>query len=160
LNDQPYLAAGTSLPEGTNVVLKFRSNKPLSSVVISDVESRALYASSIHEEHSFTYEIPSLESSASLEISLTDIDVVKSDRPHRVLLNAIPDAEPQVQVSLKGIGQYVTPDVMIPLAGKIVDDYGVEKAWTEVQVGEAKLFQVPLALEKGTTVGAVLDFRD
>lgn len=161
VQNQPYVASGTSIPEGTNVVLKFRANKPLKEVSIRNVDTEETETLELESHYDyFDHPIKPLKTSTSLEITLTDADGVKSDRPHRVLLNAVPDSEPQVQVAMKGIGQYVTPDVMIPLAGKIVDDYGVAKAWTEVQVGDGKLMQLPVTLEKGTTVGQTIDFRD
>ncbi len=164
VREQPYVVSGTSIPEGTNVVLNFRSNKPLSSVTVRDIESDLSTELSLPQTGTleFQYPVQPLQKSVSLELSLTDIDNVKSERPHRVLLNAIPDTEPQIRVALKGIGQSVTPDVMIPIAGEITDDYGVEKAWTEVQIGEAKPFRRDLANGTGTKVKVEqsIDFRE
>ena len=69
--------------------------------------------------------IDALTGSVTLEVSLLDADNVATERPYRVFLTAIEDQPPQVEVALKGIGSAVTPDVMIPIRGKISDDYAV-----------------------------------
>jgi hypothetical protein len=54
----------------------------------------------------------------------------------------------------------VTPDVVIPLRGKIGDDYAVDRTWAEVQVNDSGDPQDrPFGLGKSGAVDHALDFR-
>ena len=109
---------------------------------------------------SFGYRIDSLKGSVSLEVLLLDADNVATERPFRVFLTAIEDQPPQVEVSLKGIGSAVTPDVTIPIRGKISDDYGIQKTWSDVQVNDrGDERDRPFGLGKGGAVEQQIDFR-
>lgn len=158
--DQPYVASGTSIPVGTEVTLKFRTNKPLKQALVrnSDTNEEITLAAKA-DPFKFEHRIPALKESQALEITLTDADNVTMDRPYRVLIAAIVDEPPQVDVAMKGIGMFVTPDVVMPLEGKTTDDYGVAKAWIEILVGEEQPRQLPLTIGKGGAVERKLDFR-
>ena len=69
-----------------------------------------------------------------LLVSVTDTDGVASREPYRVSLSVVRDEVPQVAVRLAGIGTAITPDAVLPLVGKITDDYGLDRAWFEYQV--------------------------
>jgi hypothetical protein len=162
--NQPYLPAGTFLPVGTQVTLKFKSNKPLREAQIvptggGDPMTIEIPAGA-KDAHSFGYRIDALQSSVSLEVSLLDADNVATERPFRVFLTAIEDQPPQVEVSLKGIGSAVTPDVTIPIRGKISDDYGIQKTWSAVQINDSgDERDRPFGLGKGGAALQQLDFR-
>ena len=84
-----------------------------------------------------------------------------AERPFRVFLTAIEDQPPQIEVMLKGIGSAVTPDVIIPIRGKISDDYGIEKTWVSVQINESgDESQRPFSPGKGGAVETQIDFRN
>lgn len=158
--DQPYVSSGTAVPQGSDVTLKFRANKPLSRVEFRNVDTEKLVTVEIPERaETFSHRLPTLAQSLALEVTLVDTDGVLAERPYRVFLSAIPDAEPRVEVALRGIGLAVTPDVVIPVAGKATDDYDIDRVWLELQVGQADR-QVPLSLGKGGSVDARLDFRE
>src|SRR5205085_5526310 len=117
-----------------------KANKPLQKIDI--VPSSGGYPITIDipagakDTESFAYSIDALQTSMSLEIALTDADNVTAERPFRVFLTAVEDQPPQVEVTLKGIGSAVTPDVLLPIRGKITDDYGIQKTWSAVQIND------------------------
>jgi hypothetical protein len=162
--NQPYLPAGTFIPVGTQVTLKFKSNKPLQQVDIvpstgGDPMTIVIPADA-KDTQSFAYSIDALQTSTSLEISLTDSDNVTAERPFRVFLTAVEDQPPQVEVTLKGIGSAVTPDVLVPIRGKISDDYGIQRTWSAVQINDSgEERDRPFDLAKGGTVDHQIDFR-
>jgi hypothetical protein len=162
--NQPYVAAGTFLPIGTQVTLKFKTNKPLRQAHILPIggeEWTIEIPPDAKDTLSFAYRIDALPGSMALEISLLDTDNVATEQPHRVFLTAIEDQPPEVDVALKGIGSAVTPDVMIPLRGKINDDYGIQKTWAAVQVNESGDDQErAVSLGKGGAVDHRIDFRE
>jgi hypothetical protein len=163
---QPYIPGGTFLPVGSQVTLRCRANKPLARVTLSQSSSAGEPARVVElmpdasDPARFSYPLAALEHSLELAIVLEDTDQVASERPHRLFLTAVEDQPPQVEVRLRGIGHAVTPDVMVPLAGKIDDDYGVGRAWCDIQPGEAADVTVrPLQLGRGGALEHVLDFR-
>jgi hypothetical protein len=62
-----------------------------------------------------------------------------------VSLAVVRDEVPQVAVRLAGIGTAITPDAVLPLNGKITDDYGLDRAWYEYQVDSGASATRPLA---------------
>jgi hypothetical protein len=76
-----------------------------------------------------------------LRISLEDTDKITSPTPIRFTINAIVDQPPLVETKLKGIGSSVTRKARIPIAGTVVDDYGVASAQFEFRVDEAADWQ-------------------
>jgi len=162
--NQPYVPAGTFIPVGTQVTLKFKTNKPLRQVEIAPSDGSPTTTIDISgnskEPQSFAYRVDALKGSMSLEVSLLDTDNVAAERPYRVFLTAIDDQPPQIEVALKGIGSAVTPTVVVPIRGKISDDYGIQKTWCDVQINDSgdehdRLF----ALGKGGAVDHQIDFR-
>ncbi|MFV0442764.1 MAG: hypothetical protein ACK5Q5_04240 [Planctomycetaceae bacterium] len=79
---------------------------------------------------SFTLPVPlPLPPDQLLQIYLEDADEILSFDPATVTVNAIPDQPPAVDVRLTGIGNRITRLAMIPMQGRLVDDYGVKEAW-------------------------------
>jgi hypothetical protein len=165
VENQPYLPAGTFIPVGTQVTLKFKSNKPLREVQVvpvagGDEPTTIDIAAGAADPRSFAYRIDTLDGSTALEISLLDTDNVATERPFRVFLTAIEDQPPKIEVALKGIGSAVTPSVIVPIRGKINDDYAIQRTWCDVQVNEnGDAHDRPVALGKGGSVQHELDFR-
>lgn len=172
---QRYLPAGTFVPLGTKVTLKFRSSKPLvrAEIVATDTGELTVIDVSLGDASPgdaspgdeagdrFEYAIPALKGSVALEISLLDRDNVATERPYRVFLTGIEDQSPQIEARLKGIGSAVTPDVLIPIRGKVSDDYAVAETWLDIQVNDSgDPQQKKLALGKGGAVEQDVDFRD
>ncbi len=161
--DQPYLPAGTFIPIGTQVTLKFKSNKRLqqAEIAVEGTDQRTtIDIPASKYRNSFAHRIDALSGSVTLSISLLDEDNVTTERPYRVFLTAIEDQPPQVEVSLKGIGSSVTPDVIVPFRGKVSDDYAVAKSWFHVQVNESgDPHDVTIGLGKAGAVDQQIDFR-
>ena len=59
----------------------------------------------------------------------------------------MPDELPQVAVRLAGIGSAITPEAILPLAGKITDDYGLDRVWFEYQVDSSPVQERPFAVQ-------------
>jgi hypothetical protein len=62
---------------------------------------------------------------ALMRIYLEDTDGVTSIEPAQLTINGIVDQPPVVETELRGIGASVTRKAVIPVAGKVIDDYGV-----------------------------------
>lgn len=79
-----------------------------------------------------------------LLVSVTDSDGVSSREPYRISLSALRDEVPQIAVRLSGIGPAITPEAVVPVVGKITDDYGLDRAWFEYQVDGGDVATRPL----------------
>lgn len=108
----------------------------------------------------FDYQTPNLHRNLALDVLLVDNDGVVSERPHRVSLAANRDTAPVVEIAVKGIGSAVTPDVVIPVDGKVKDDYGVASNWFQVQTGEGEPERFDIKLQAEQTIASRLDFRE
>lgn len=163
IENQPYVPAGTFIPVGTQVTLKFKSNKRLQLATITPSDGSEPTSIEVSagaaERQSFTYRIPALKASTALEIWLLDADNVSTERPYRVFLTAVDDQPPLVDIRLSGIGSAVTPDVLIPVQGKISDDYAIQTTSSAVQINEADAVVRPFVLGRGGVVAHQLDFR-
>lgn len=162
----------TQLPRGTAVTIRARTNKPLKRVDLyhSDTqETRQLKSISTADPKQFEFTVGSLDTNLTVDVTLFDVDDVVTERPYRIFIAAIPDEAPRVDVRLRGIGTAVTPDVMIPAVGKIVDDYGVGRSWFDAVITHAtvaeneqkdQLLERDIPLAKGGQVEALLDLRE
>ncbi len=162
--DQDYLPSGTFIPLGTSVTLKFRANKDLRRAEILNVDTSKVEEIVVDpaatNRQSFEYTIDKLSATTTLEVSLLDADGVSTDAPHKVFLTAVEDHAPQVDVKLRGIGTVVTPDVIIPIQGKISDDYAVAKAWFDIQLNDsADPQKIDVPLGKAGAIDGSIDFR-
>jgi hypothetical protein len=162
--DREYLPAGTFVPLGTKVKLKFRANKPLrrAEIVTTGGGEPAVVEipPTTATKDRFEFSIDALQGSVALEISLLDTDNVSTERPYRVFLSGVEDQPPQIEVGLKGIGSAVTPDVLLPVRGKISDDYAVSESWFDIQVNDSgDPRQIKFAPGKGGAVEEQVDFR-
>ncbi len=161
---QQYLPSGTFIPLGTQVTVNFRSNKDLrrAEVLNVDTQERQVIdiAADAEDPQRFSYQIEALQGNVTLEVSLIDVDNVTIERPYRVFLTGVEDQPPQVEVSLKGIGTSVTPDVVIPIEGKVSDDYATDRTWFEIQVNDSgDPRELAFNLGKGGTLSERIDFR-
>jgi hypothetical protein len=76
-----------------------------------------------------------------LRVTLEDMDAITSPTPVRFTINAIVDQPPLVETKLKGIGTSITRKARIPIAGTIVDDYGIVSAQFEYRIDDAADWQ-------------------
>ena len=148
------------IPRGTRVTLKGQTNKSLVAVEIFDPdEPGASFEPAAIDSNAFSHAIESLNRSTQLQITITDADGVVSERPHYISLVAVDDAPPTVAARLRGIGSAVTPDVILPTTGMIKDDYGLDRAWFEIQVGDKEPQQREFTVPASGELNAALDFR-
>ena len=130
------VTGGMRIPEGTQLVLHAMSTKPLIAANIHSAhnEQDATVAFDSGPQEMLRWDYGTLADDDVLTVSVTDTDNVVSRDPYRVSLAVVRDEVPQVAVRLAGIGTAITPDAVLPLNGKVTDDYGLDRAWYEYQV--------------------------
>jgi hypothetical protein len=112
-------------------------------------------------EHRPQIEIPvaALNNDLILDIHLLDDDDVPSHDPFKLFVSATPDAAPKVDTRLRGISTVVTPNVRIPVVGEVLDDYGVARAWFDVERNTTALLTEDVTVGDGGKIDAALDFQ-
>lgn len=157
------LAPGMQLPRGTKIELQARSNKPLTRVVLNNPDTNETIPLEISPGESnaasFTHSIVRLDDHLTLDVTLVDVDGVRSERPYRIHISGIEDVPPTIDVRMRGIGTAVTPNVLIPTAGKVTDDYGLAKTWIEVSVNDQDPKEFLLAPSPTGESEYAIDFR-
>lgn len=78
---------------------------------------------------------------SSLLIELTDQDEVVSQQPTRLNLSGIVDEPPVVETRPKGIRNAITRQAVIPIEGKITDDYGIAETRFEYTINQEAEFR-------------------
>lgn len=128
------------LPVGTRVIIKSRATKALREARIEfprGDEGRVTKTIELDGSREFDFTLEQLDTDTTLSFQLLDTDGVRNRVPVQLALSAVPDAPPQVDVQLDGIGSAITPRARLPLTGKVVDDYGVASVWVEYSIDEA-----------------------
>jgi hypothetical protein len=109
----------------------------------------------------FVYRLQPIEETKALELTLHDIDGIKSTQPIRIVLSAVDDQPPQPIVRLNGIGSAITPQARLPFHGTVTDDHGVERVWLEYAVEGREPRQRTLKqLEEITTQVTIVEAFD
>ena len=142
------------VPVGTRVTIEAESNKPLVSVQLDVVapdkppETRKLdlVAQAGQPQTRFSFPLDALDSDRTVLCTLLDVDGIRNRDPVRLSLGAVPDEAPQVNVQLVGIGTAITPEARLPVAGDVLDDYGVANIWFEYHVDETAPVRQPLSV--------------
>ncbi len=140
------ITGGMRIPEGTTITLHATATKPLTDIrVQSSGQPQAVSLGTADAPiQEVRWEFGTLHEDQVLTIQITDTDGVTCREPYRISIAAIPDELPQVSVRLAGIGTAITPDAIIPLAGKVADDYGLNRVWCTYQVNSGPAQQRPL----------------
>ena len=112
------------------------------------------------DRSAFQFPVEHLNQDLVLNISLLDSDGIISAEPFIVGIAALADKAPSVEIGLMGIGTAVTPDVIIPVAGTVSDDYGVQSSWFDVQLDEGDPLKFSITLVEGDQLQSPLDFRE
>lgn len=76
-----------------------------------------------------------------IRIYLEDTDGLLVTEPIRLSINGIVDQPPKIDTRMTGIGKSITRKAMIPIEGKITDDYGIQSARFDFLVDEEKKFR-------------------
>jgi hypothetical protein len=143
------VTGGMRIPEGSQLILHANSTKPLTAARVrtsKDNDDRQLTIDSASPDK-LAWDFGTLASDDVLIVTVTDIDGVASREPYRISLSVMNDDVPQVAVRLAGIGSAITPDAILPIAGKITDDYGLDRVWVEYQVDGGLVSARPLAAQ-------------
>lgn len=159
---QMEYSAGVKLARGTKVIATLSANKPLRRAEILDKSTNKITEVVIDKQETndkFQYAVESLEETTELEITLHDVDGVTSQEPYRIILVAIPDTPPAIDVRLAGIGSAITPDALLPVTGKVTDDYGVGRLWFSLEYPEAPSREFPLTVPSTPELEATLDLQ-
>jgi hypothetical protein len=141
------VTGGMRIPEGTKLMLHANSTKPLAAALIHAAkdkhETSLRFAADSPQQLNFNY--GALTADDVLLVGVTDTDGVATREPYRISLSAVKDEVPQIAVRLSGISTAITPDAVLPVVGKITDDYAIERAWFEYQVDGGAAITRPLA---------------
>lgn len=142
------LVAGLRLPVGTQVEFDLKTNKPLKRVWAYDPVNKLELQPTLSADGTLvSLPIEALKDSVTWEFTFEDQDGVISESPYRAEVLAFEDQAPKVRAQLVGIGDAITPEAIVPVTGTVEDDFGVERSWLNVQIGEAEGMQEPLTLE-------------
>ena len=156
------------LPLGTQVGVVVNSQQPLSKAYLNveygeseDISEQNQHPIQVVETSGsqFQFQIPSLNQKTRLKFYLCDQFGIVGTEPHEIFLQPVLDRPPVIETELHGIGTAVTPDVQIPIVAKVSDDFGVDKVWVELGVGEFQFRQSGLKLANESRLETVLDFR-
>ena len=105
------------------------------------------------------FPVTPLYNDVALTISLYDQDAIISTEPFLVSIGALLDQPPNLDISLQGIGSAITPNAIIPIKGKVTDDYGVLSSWFDVKPQEGESMTFPLPIQNGEELATPLDLR-
>jgi hypothetical protein len=134
----PVSSGRAELPEGATAVCRAETNKPLVEVRVHDPAEQVDLPARVYSGNraSFSFELGRIAADRVLLVTLRDADGVENREPYRLIVSAVRDLAPEVNVQLRGIGTAVTPQARIPLLGQFTDDYGLVEAWFEYVVNE------------------------
>jgi hypothetical protein len=166
-------AGAIQLPQGTRVTLEATASKRLEWAEVTVASGReSLNGSRVMPDkqspRKFTFALDALTADTTLLIRLRDTDGIENREPLRVAMTIVPDAPPQLNVQLAGIGTAVTPQAQLPMRGEIRDDYGVADARFEFAIGEDQPREQPVFQHSAgagqppaeRSVDAALDLRE
>ncbi len=167
---QPW-QPGLRLPKGSRIQVRAHVNKSLQAVAAVSLAGTddAAHESAITEPltatpqlvapREFTLDLPRLQQGLSIDLMLTDTDGVTSLRPFRLTLGVLDDSPPQWTAELRGIGTAITTQAEIPLVGSVTDDYGVDRAWYELEIAKQAPRVIPCLLDREGKVSHTLDLQ-
>lgn len=162
----PY-RTGMRLPQGSQLELLLKTNKSVERcdfVIVragdSAEKSQPEQTMAINEKRSaFQMPLGSLDGNLLLELRLWGEDGICSSRVQQFVISAINDQPPQVDLVLQGIGTSITENAMLPMVGKIKDDYDVKDAWVETVLDTNPLLKTPLSIQPDGKAVSQLDLK-
>ena len=149
--------AGMKIPQGTQVEIVAKTNKPLKKVYAkeSDGSVREIPV----DGDRFRHPARSLDANVTLQFYLCDTDGIVTEIPHVVSITAVEDQTPQVRTTLLGIGTAITADAVLPIKGSILDDYGIQSSWVEINWAEQLTTKSGVELQNDGEFETAIDFR-
>ena len=164
----PY-RTGMRLPQGSQLELRLQTNKSVERcdyVVVragDALENSKLPEQSMaisEKQTEFQMPLGSLDGNLLIELRLWGTDGICSSRIQQFVVSAINDQPPQVDLVLQGIGTAITENAILPLSGKIKDDYDVKDAWIETVLDESTLLKTPLSVQPDGKAVSQLDLKE
>lgn len=186
VRDQPISLSGSvsqiAAPVGTNVELFGTLDKELSAARLFPLTGKGESGGASSElqltadRMGFHHRFENVQSNLDFELEFTDTDQVHSRR--HVIIEAVRDPSPSVNIALDGIrksgaGYMVTPSAMIPIVGTVADGYGLstvdyaltvvrletsgtlgaQSSWAATPVGLMSPLTLPAALVAAAATG-------
>lgn len=121
------------LPVGTKISVQAHATKDLRQAQVDYLADDTPRTRKIELDGSrdFDFSIERLMADQTLSFTLVDTDGVRNRGPIQLALTAVADEPPEIDVELDGIGSAITPQARLPFAGRVQDDYGVNRLWLE-----------------------------
>jgi len=109
------------------------------------------------DRRGFSLDLGTIDKDLSLRLTLTDADGIRGRDPPRLAIVAVADRPPQIVARLDGIGSAVTPKARLPVVGQMTDDYGVSRAWFEIQADQQSPIQTAIRVPDSRPTDFLLD---
>jgi len=149
------------LPQGTLVSVDALCQKPLRRATIGRPDGRGGTTVEVIEMdpqrkvNQFRFDLGPLLLDTQVTIDLLDLDGI--DNRATLVLQAVADVPPTVNVARKAIETSVTPQARVPLVGKLADDYGLVRSWFEYSVDGSPAQETPFVAQPAGVREAVVD---
>ena len=89
-----------------------------------------------------------------------DTENIANEKPYRLDITVVPDMPPKINSRLVGIGSAVTLDARIPILAEMTDDFGIDRAWTELTTQEPEPREIAVVPDSSGEVNATVDLRE
>jgi|ETNmetMinimDraft_15_1059895.scaffolds.fasta_scaffold00579_6 hypothetical protein len=132
-----------NLPQGTELEFKGRANKKLAQIRYLLGKASHEFAPQSESEFSFGF---TLDENTNMGIVLRDGHGIENREAAQLTLIARPDRAPEIDASLRGIRQSITPQAIVPFSGSIKDEYGIATAGFRYQVDESEKLEKAIRL--------------
>jgi hypothetical protein len=161
--------SGMRLPQGTQIRLSARANKPLvrcDYLILStnpppQAQEQGPAPQSLQiDGDGFELTLPPLQENTLIEFCLWDTDGICSERILQYVIGVQSDDPPTVDLALQGIGTSVTPMALLPWQTRIQDDHGIRRGWIEMVVNESATLELPVETPVDGRAEGALDLRE
>ena len=163
LTRQESWSTASRLPFGSRITVRATANKPLQQIEVTEVGPREPLVEVLKpsvDSHQFDFQIENLRERFSKNIQLLDADGIAGQQPFRITVGVIEDQVPDVNVTLQGIGESITPIARIVTEGTAKDDYEIDSVWFEIDVADVdKPIQHPIDSLRTDKFSATLDLQ-
>jgi hypothetical protein len=126
-------SSATQTPQDSNV-----NSKLTAAAEATSAPSQSI-APAVDNPRRLVFDAGVLDANQTVTVTLRDTDGIESREPWRLVLAAVPDEAPKLDVRLRGIGPAITPQARLPLAGDIHDDYALDRVWWTYGIEADKL---------------------
>lgn len=171
---------GITLPLSSQVTIRCKTNKPIRQAMIRDTSlptnatEEPLPENNTASPHDaietivlaeaasakvFEYRVESLQNDIDIQVSLSDVDGILSDRPQHIDILSLADESPRVELGLNGIGTAITPDAIVPINTAVSDDHGIDGVWIDLFINDATPREFPCVPNRDGQAQYEIDFR-